>query len=160
MFQYVSDIFNNGIWKECCKLKDQHLINLSSDLISLQMSSKATSTICKYSSSWNVWRTWAESKADIPTIPASPLHVALFLTDLYLSCTEKGTGPSTIESVVYAIRWADSTAGLDPPTDHPIVQSTLEGAKRKLGRPVKPKEPVSLDLVTRLCNHYAGSSSL
>lgn len=109
---------------------------------------------------WNVWRTWAESKADIPTIPASPLHVALFLTDLYLSCTEKGTGPSTIESVVYAIRWAHSTAGLDPPTDHPIVQSTLEGAKRKLGRPVKPKEAVSLDLVTRLCNHYAGSSSL
>ena len=124
------------------------------------MSAKATSTNSKYSSSWESWRSWAESRANIVTIPANPLHVALFLTELYLDCVRKGCGPSIIESTVYAIRWAHCAAGLPPPTDHQIVKFCLEGAKRKLGRPLNPKEPISLDLVKRLCEHYIKSSTL
>jgi hypothetical protein len=51
-------------------------------------------------------------------------------------------------------------AGLAPPTDHPLVKSCVEGAKRKLGRPVKPKEPLSLELAVRACDEYIGGASL
>ena len=46
------------------------------------------------------------------------------------------------------------------PTSHPLVKSSLEGARRKLARPVQPKEPLSVDTVLRIAGHYTCSSSL
>ena len=160
MFQYFTDIFSKGIWSDARESVDPEMVVLVKELKNLQKSSKASSTLSKYASSWKSRCAWSSSTLHIPEIPAKPLHVALFLTEMFLSCVEKGTGSSALESAVYAIRWAHRTAGLNSPTDHPVVQSTLEGAKRKLGRPVNPKEPISLELVETLCVNYASSSSL
>ena len=46
------------------------------------------------------------------------------------------------------------------PTSHPLVKSSLEGATRKLARPVQPKEPLSVNTVCRIADHYISSSSL
>ena len=44
-----------------------------------------------------------------------------------------------------------SLAGIvECPTGHPLVKSFLEGARRKLARPVQPKEPLSVDTVLRI----------
>ena len=46
-------------------------------------------------------------------------------------------GVSSVEAVVYGIKWAHSMAGLiSCPVSHPLVKSALEGAKRKLAGPV------------------------
>ena len=79
---------------------------------------------------------------------------------MFLSCVERDVGSSALESAVYAIRWAHRTATLNSPTDNPLVQWTPEGANLKLGRPVNPKDPISLELVGTLCVNYAFSSSL
>ena len=54
-------------------------------------------------------------------------------------------GISSIESVLYGIRWAHSLVWIvECQTSHPLVQSSLEGARRKLARSVQPKEPFYL----------------
>ena len=63
--------------------------------------------------------------------------------------------------LVYGIKWGHSLAGIvDCPTSHPLVKSSLEGARRKLARPVQPKEPLSVDTVCRIADHYISCSSL
>ena len=41
-----------------------------------------------------------------------------------------------------------------------MVQSSLEGARRKLGRPIKPKEALPFDLLQIITEHYSSSGSL
>ena len=67
---------------------------------------------------------------------------------------------SPIESVVYSIQWGHNLAGIECPTSHPLVKSSLEDARRHLARPVQPKEPLSVDTVLRIADHYISSSSL
>ena len=38
-------------------------------------------------------------------------------------------------------------AETDSPTDYPLVKSVVQGARRKLSRPVQPKQPLSRDVV-------------
>ncbi|KAK3730968.1 hypothetical protein QZH41_019579, partial [Actinostola sp. cb2023] len=141
--------------------QDPSLDALAPELVQLQLSSKADATISKYASSWCKWRTWANSKIDVPVLPAQPVHVALYLTELFQSAMDKGIGASVLEAATYAIRWRHQMAGFQQcPTDHSVVKSCLEGAKRRLGRPVQPKEPLSLDLVVKICDKDVGSSVL
>ena len=45
------------------------------------------------------------------------------------------------------------------PVNHPLVKSSLEGAKRKLARPVRPKEPLSVDTVQAIAEFYVSGNS-
>ena len=75
-------------------------------------------------------------------------YTSLFITELANVCLAKNTGVSPIETVVYGTKWAHSMAGLEiSRVNHPLVRSSLEGAKRKLAHPVRPKEPLSVDTV-------------
>ena len=70
-------------------------------------------------------------------------------------------GVTSIDAVVYAIRWAHSMAGLEScPVCLPPVKSALEGAKRKLARPVRPKDPLSVDAVQAIANFCISDDSL
>ena len=77
--------------------------------------------------------------------PAKPFHVALYLKDLLSSASSV----ASITSAVYGIRWAHQVAVQPSPTDHVIVKTTLEGCKRLLAQPVKPKDLVSVDVFFR-----------
>ena len=64
-------------------------------------------------------------------------------------------------SALYGIRWAHKVAGLESPTQHPTVVAASEGAKRKLSRPVQPKQPLVLDTVVKIVqSYYTASGSL
>ena len=70
-------------------------------------------------------------------------------------------GVSYVEAVVYGIKWAHSMAGLvSCPVSHPLVKPVLEGAKRKLARPVRPEEPLSVGIVQAIVNFYSLDVSL
>ena len=101
-----SEVFNVGVWSDSSLLRDVHLRRLTSDLMELQLCSNSTSTVSKYVSGWNKWRSWAMYKAGVPVVPEHPLHVGLFLTELCISAMENGTGISVLEAAVYSIRWA------------------------------------------------------
>ena len=96
----------------------------------------------------------------VSVIPARPLHIALFISELTAVSISNNTGISPIESVVYGIKWGHSLAGIvECPTGHPLVKSSLEGARRKLALPVQPKEPLSVDTVLRIAEYYISSYS-
>ena len=76
--------------------------------------------------------------------------VAIYLRDLM----EDPNSASVLDSTFYGIQWAHNLAGCVLPTTHPVVKCTLEAAKRKVARPVSPKEPLSLSLIQFLSLHY------
>ena len=117
--------------------------------------------VLKYKSGWLRWRKWALSKIGVPVIPAKPLHIALFISELAKRSSENNIGVSSIESAVYAIKWGHAMAGFEAcPVSHPLVKFALEGAKRRLARPVQPKEPLSVSTVQAIATHFASSASL
>ena len=46
------------------------------------------------------------------------------------------------------------------PVSHSLVKFALEGAKRRLSRPVQPKEPLSVSTEQAIATHFASSASL
>jgi len=55
-----------------------------------------------------------------------------------------------IESASYSIRWGHRLAGMDSPTIHPLVKGVVEGARRRLARPVQPKQPLKHDAIAEI----------
>ena len=52
-------------------------------------------------------------------------------------------------------------AGIETcPVSHPLVKFALEGAKRRLARPVQPKEPLSVSTVQAIVVHFTSCASL
>ena len=145
---FFSDVLRSGIWLEAASLSDSSLSDMIPGLIDLQLEARAPSTVLKYKSGWLRWREWALSKIGVPVIPGKPLHIALFISELAKRSSENNIGVSSIESAVYAIKWGHAMAGIEAcPVSHPLVKFALEGAKRRLARPIQPKEPLSVDTV-------------
>ena len=142
-FSFLSDELSSGIWLEAASLSDSSLSDMVPGLIDLQLDAKAPSTVLKYKSGWLRWREWALSKIGVPVIPAKPLHIALFISELAIRSSENNIGVSSVEPAVYAIKWGHAMAGIEAcPVSHPLVKFALEGAKRRLAWPVQPKKSV------------------
>ena len=102
------------------------------------LDSSAANTAYKYSNGWQRWKTRAQSKLGVPVLPAVPLQVALYLTDLVERAVLEGHSASAIESASCSIQWGHRQAGMDSPTIYPLVKGVVEGARRRLARSVQP----------------------
>ena len=96
--QIIIDVLQLGIWREANSLVDPSLRRLGSNLLRLQLESRAPSTVQKYRSGWLKWRRWAASKIGVQVFPAKPLHVALFISELTVISVSNNTGISSIVS--------------------------------------------------------------
>ena len=149
-----SDISKVGVWKESQKLSDQELSIQVPHLLDLVLGLNAPSTTSKYSCGWARWRRWTQSKQRVSFMPAHPLCIALYLFQLTKDTLQKNIGCSAIYSALYGIRWAHKIAGLESPTEHPTVIAAAEGARRKLSKPVQPKQPLDLETVAKVAQYY------
>ena len=69
------------------------------------------------------------------------LCISHCISELAKCSSENNIDVSSIESAVCAIKWGHAMAGIDAcPVSFPLVKLALEGAKRRLARPVQPKE--------------------
>ena len=102
---------------------------------------------------------WSQQKLGFSEIPANLLHIALYLQDLLNDAKENSESPSVIVSTVYSIRWGHKMALIENPTKHFVVKSIVNASKRKLGRRVKLKEPLSIDIVQSISSFYLTSVS-
>ena len=98
---FLVDVLQSGIWREANSLVDPSLRRLAPNLLHLQLESRAPSTVQKYRAGWLKWRQWAASKIGVQVIPAKPLHVALFISELTVISVSNNTVISSIESVLY-----------------------------------------------------------
>ena len=98
------------------------------------------------------WKRWVSSRqADIPTLPATPLHVALYLMFL----VRQSTTNSPIEEAGNALSWAHQVAFVEDPTRCNVVKETLAGTKRILAHRTQKKEPVTPEIMKNLVDKFA-----
>ena len=81
----------------------------------------------------------------------------MYLQDLLNDAKENCKSPSATVSVVYSIRWGHKMALVENPTEHLIVESIVNASERILDRPVKPREPLSIDIVQSIAWFYLTS---
>ena len=87
--------------------------------------------------------------------PANEQRVALYLQHL----GEKLKSRSAVEAV-NAPNWVHSLAGVQSPTNAPLVQTTAEGLRRSLARPVQKKTPMSVDILSEIVENAEANPSL
>lgn len=119
------------------------------------LQSRSENTNKKYYYSFKRWEQFIVKEGG-KSIPASPIHVALYLTYLL----DKGSSSSVVQSAVYGIKWAHSVQGLQDPTDNSFVLNLVESSKRQPSKPKMKKDHVSSDAIIDLCTIYKDSNDL
>ena len=125
--------------KEVTGLRHPELRALATDLPRTLLSSWSVNTNKAYNSAFKKWADWADKFEEVSALPASALHVSLYLVAL----SQQQTSVATINNVLAAIAWAHRIAGHTSPTEHKTVKITAEGVKRQASRPRKVASPIS-----------------
>lgn len=127
---------------------------LADTLPDVLLSSRAHSTVVKYSGGFRRWKDWAQSH-HLPAMPASPFHVVLYLRSLMFSANTA----SPVLTAVYSLDWAHRLAGEPCPGTHPLVSEFVNAAKRILAHHTKRKDPISVEQLERLVEDRASTSA-
>lgn len=101
------------------------LQDLAHSMVNHLVGSRSDNIINNYFSAFNKWKTFSCSE-NLKVIPAEPVHIALFLTNLI----NKDTSVIVIQHVVYGIKWAHTLRGVSDPTDNHYVHNLVESGKR------------------------------
>ena len=130
---------------------DPELSRLARCLPSRCLGAKADSTTERYSRAFDKFRLWAASYNEISVLPSNYLSVATYLEFLLQS----NSSYSALEAAVYGIRWAHNLYGFSNPCESNLVKGILESAKRSLSGPVVKKEPVTPEMISKICQKFA-----
>lgn len=132
-----------------------YLSELCPSLSDWILSSKSDNTNRSYFNAYRRWEVFIKAQGH-SALPASPIHVALYLTHLL----QTGSSQHPVNNAVYAIKWAHECAGFTDPTKNSYVTSLQEAAKRKASRAINKKEPISKGVLIELCDKYIDDSDL
>ena len=113
-------------------LQDPSLRLMVPHLLDILLESCAATTAQKCSSGWQRWKAWARSKLGVSVLPAVSSQVALYLTELVEHAVRNGHSVSVSDGVTV------------------LVKGVVEGAQRKLARPVQPKQPLAHDTIASI----------
>lgn len=113
------------------EIKDPTLQQLVHQMINLSVGSSAANTVVtEYSAAgWKKWKSLAGSRLGIVALPAIPLKVSLYLTELVKHAYDNGHSVAVIEVTAYSIKLGHPMGWMSSPTDKPLVKSVIEGAK-------------------------------
>ena len=135
-------VLDKGAWILFKELNDPELKSLADELPVTVMNCRASSTTTKYLRAFRHWKEWASSHK-LPSLPAESHHIALYLQHLADITSSK----ATVEEAVYAIAWAHSLAGVPSQTETPLIQTTIQGLRRLLAKPIRKKEPMTVEML-------------
>ena len=114
---------------------------------------KAHTTVSKYKSEWQHWKSW-----ELVHFGAHKLPVSVELISIYLFDRASSTRSfNALSSAMYGIRWAHNIVGLQSPTDNIIVQQIVEATKRLYGKSPSPRKPITVDTLSQIISKYGGS---
>ena len=131
------------------------LHNLASKMSNFLLQSKSDNTVKSYYSAFKRWHDFISAKGHC-ALPAQPIHVALYITHLL----DTGNSCHSVNSAIYAIKWAHNVNNFTDPTDNGFVTG-LQSTARRMPRPEKRrKDPVTSDMLVNLCNNYKDCKDL
>lgn len=119
------------------------------------VNSRSDNTSAKYFNYFKKWENFITVQGGT-ALPASPIHVALYLTDLI----DKHYSYSVISSAMYSIKWAHSLKNCTDPTNNAFVMNLLESAKRSQSKHIVKKQPFTSESLISLCMKYSDSSDV
>lgn len=110
--------------------------------------SRSDSTDKKYSSAFVRFHKWGlcNGLRSRDILPAKAFTVAIYLASLI----QTANSPSPVIAAFYAIKWFHDMYGLVSPTNSKLVVNVLESAKRILSKYTFKKEPVTVEILSRL----------
>ena len=133
------------------QITDRTMKELFDKLPEVVLGDRAATTTTQYANGFQRWSSWARARSQpIQVLPASPLHVSLYLMSIMQTCNT----PAPVMTAFYSIAWAHRIASLQSPTDNPLPKSVLESAKRTLSKAHKRKEPLTPSIIQNLCAKY------
>jgi hypothetical protein len=116
--------------------------------------SRAPGTWASYKPIWDKFCAWCRTKG-VKFLPASPLLVALYMTDLLRTARS----PSPVLSFSGAVYFSHTLAGLPSPTSHPLVGLAREIARRTKVAGKNQKRPFLAFQNRRIISAWAGPSA-
>jgi hypothetical protein len=119
------------------------------------LKSPSKNTNSKYLITFKRWERFITLEGG-KALPATPIHVALYLTYLL----DNTSSCSVIQSAIYDIKWTHNLQGLQDPTDNSFVHNLVETAKRKPSQPKTKKGHVATEYLIELCTKYKDSNDL
>ena len=130
--------FQSDMWREFSLAVSRGMENIARQVQHTALGSKADSKVRSYLSGFKRWKR-SSSLNGIPSIPANPFQVAV-----YLQCTclmNEANSPSLVPSAVYSMDWTKQLAGLPKISDHPLISGLIRASHRILGKSIIKKEP-------------------
>ena len=136
---------------------DPELARLVQSSTTYAANSRAGSTRENYGRYWTTFDAWTNGFG-LESLPAQPEVVALYaahLADtgghgLRIDGNSAGRRPGTVSNHLVAIRAVHVDAGYGDPTAHPAVRKVLSGIKRTKGTRVRPRHPMTYELLERV----------
>ena len=89
-------------------------------------------------------------------IPADPWYVAIYFNHILHTNGTRGA----LQSAAQGIRWAHQVAGFTSPLADPFAAMALKGCERLCAKPVKKKDPLTVNFVKELIDYYSPLTDL
>ncbi|XP_053382012.1 uncharacterized protein LOC123541270 [Mercenaria mercenaria] len=140
------------LWKSLYKDEIQGLPPVLVDKVTLipqvLQDARARTTSQTYFNGFQRWRNWAikNELGEEDIFPAKPFIFALYLCSLIQSANSS----STVINAFYSVKFIHDIYGKKSPSDSTLVVNILEAAKRKLAKSVVKKEPITIDILSRM----------
>ena len=121
------------------------LVGGMASLPGLLLDSRSQKTSKSYFQGFRKWKEWANSKnlgsGDI--FPAKAHHVAIYLAAII----QTANSPSPVIHAFYSLKCVHNIGDQISPTDSQLVKNILEAGKRRLSKPIRKKEPMTIELI-------------
>lgn len=142
------------------QIQDGGILSADFDELGRKMSSyllqsRSDNTNNKYFYAYKRWERFILKQGGL-SLPAKPIHVALYLTKLI----DTGSSYSVVQSAFYGIKWAHTVQGFSDPTENAFVTNLLESSKRQPHKPKVKKEHIDSESIIELCIKYKDSDDI
>ena len=134
------------------RVESPSLLPLLRGLPEVLVHSRADRTVTAYYSVYSTWMRWANSFGVCP-LPAEPLTFGLYI----LAKIQSGDSYAVCKSAIYGVKYIHNMNLVADPTSNELVTGMLEAAKRLDDHAIRKKEPITVEILTRLFYNLMGT---
>ena len=132
-----------------------YMHTLSENLSGHLTTSRSDNTCKSYTNGFKKWQRFITAQGH-PALPAHPVHVALYITHLL----NNNATANIVNLAVHSIKWVHEINGYNDPTSNAFVKNLQESAKRRAKPKTCRKDPVTPEMLIRLCKMFETSKDL
>jgi hypothetical protein len=123
-------------------------------LESIIVRDRAEKTLLGHAGQWRMWRNFA-AEEKFPHLPASPLHVAIFLVHRYQGALSKKQTQQPVVKSAEAIAYVHTHCQFSDPVQSALPQAVVAYAYRILARPAKKSQRLTAEILSKLADRFA-----